>query len=192
MLPPNKGLKYPATEGICTSQEVKALLAACSKTPAGLRDKAIIATLYRTGLRCNEMANLERSDLSEANLTLRVRRGKGGKDRLVAIDMKTIGLINKSLRKFKSRFLFANSHGDSLNTSYIRHMLKRIATRAEIDHRVHAHGLRHSHAFDLANENVPLHMIKDQLGHSNVATTDRYINHINPKARLERIGGRIW
>jgi site-specific recombinase XerD len=56
--------------------------------------------------------------------------------------------------------------------------------------RVHPHGLRHTHAFELANENTPLHVIQQQLGHSNVGTTSRYIEHLNPKAVIDTIAKR--
>ena len=65
-------------------------------------------------------------------------------------------------------------------------------TKAGIDKRVHAHGLRHTHAFELATEGTPLHIIQCQLGHSSVATTDRYIKHLNPTAVVETMKARAW
>jgi integrase len=58
--------------------------------------------------------------------------------------------------------------------------------------RVHAHGLRHTHAFELATEGTPLHIIQAQLGHASVATTDRYIRHLNPAAVVEAMKSRVW
>ena len=58
--------------------------------------------------------------------------------------------------------------------------------------RVHPHGLRHTHAVQLANEGVPLHLIRDQLGHASLATTDAYLRRLAPAERLERIAGHTW
>ena len=64
--------------------------------------------------------------------------------------------------------------------------------KAGIERRVHPHALRHSFAFELASEGTPLHIIQCQLGHSSVATTDRYIRHLNPSAVVEAMKSRVW
>ena len=58
--------------------------------------------------------------------------------------------------------------------------------------RVHPHGLRHTHAAELAAENVPINVIQAQLGHSNAATTSRYINHIAPQQVISTMRQRTW
>ena len=79
-----------------------------------------------------------------------------------------------------------------LQPSYVRALLPRLARRAGIDRRVHAHGLRHTHAFELANEGHPLHVIQARLGHGSLAVTDRYIRHLAPQQVVETMGGRKW
>jgi integrase len=69
---------------------------------------------------------------------------------------------------------------------------RRGPTRAGIDKRVHAHGLRHTHAAELAEEGYPVNFIQDQLGHASLAVTDRYLRHIAPAARIEAIQRREW
>lgn len=64
--------------------------------------------------------------------------------------------------------------------------------RAGIDKRVHAHGLRHAHAVELVEDGVPIHHIRDQLGHSSLAVTDRYLRRIAPGARIEALRGQEW
>ena len=59
-------------------------------------------------------------------------------------------------------------------------MLRRRTLKAGIEQRVHAHGLRRSHAANMAAAGVPLNVIQRQLGHANVATTSRYIDHVQP------------
>jgi len=71
------------------------------------------------------------------------------------------------------RRLFCTLAGGPLDQSYVRLLLPRLAARAEIDKRVHAHRLRHTHAAELAEEGYPVNFIQDQLGHASLAVTDR-------------------
>ena len=75
---------------------------------------------------------------------------------------------------------------------YVRALLPRLARKAGIEKRVHAHGLRHTGAFELANEGYPLHVIQQQLGHSSLATTDRYIRHLTSTEVVEAMKKRQW
>ena len=88
--------------------------------------------------------------------------------------------------------VFCTLTGGNLQATYVRGLLKRLARKAGIEKRVHPHGLRHSHAFELAGEGVPLHVIQQQLGHSSLATTDRYIRHLNPLELIETMRSREW
>ena len=82
--------------------------------------------------------------------------------------------------------------GQPLEQAYIRTLLPRLAKKAGIEKRVHAHGLRHSHAVELATEGLPVHLIQQQLGHANVAVTSRYINHLAPTAVIDAMKARRW
>jgi integrase len=82
--------------------------------------------------------------------------------------------------------------GQPLEQAYIRALLPRLAKKAGIAKRVHAHGLRHSHAFELANERVPMHVIQQQLGHSNLSITSRYISHLGSSEVVEAMRNRTW
>ena len=88
--------------------------------------------------------------------------------------------------------VFCTLKGAPVKDSYIRALLPRLARKAGIEKRVHAHGLRHTHAFELAGEGVPLHVIQRQLGHSKLETTERYINHLNPAEVVEMAKRRVW
>ena len=70
--------------------------------------------------------------------------------------------------------------GKRVSAAYVRALLPRLARKAGIEKRVHAHGLRRTHAAELAREGVPLNVISRQLGHSNVSTTSRYLDHVAP------------
>ncbi len=74
----------------------------------------------------------------------------------------------------------------------VREMLLRLADRTGIEKRVHPHGLRHTMAYELLMEGVPIPIIQRQLGHTSLQTTDTYLSHIAPKQVLETITARSW
>jgi integrase len=82
--------------------------------------------------------------------------------------------------------------GEPIEPAYIRALLPRLARRAGITRRIHAHGFRHTHAFELAGEGIPIHVISEQLGHANISTTDNYIRHLAPQQVIETMRARSW
>jgi site-specific recombinase XerD len=87
---------------------------------------------------------------------------------------------------------FCTLDGNPMPAAYVRVMLKRLACRAGIDKRVHAHGLRHTHAAQFRAEGVDIAIISRQLGHSNISTTARYLDHLAPRAVIETMRNRAW
>ena len=75
---------------------------------------------------------------------------------------------------------------------YVRVLLKRLAVRVGIDKRVHAHGLRHTHAAQLRAEGVDIAIISRQLGHTSITTTARYLDHLAPRAVIKAMRRRSW
>ena len=197
MIPANKGLKLPAEP--LTPDEVKSLIRVCSKrAPTGVRNRALIVVLYRAGLRISEALSLLPKDLDAANSTIRVLHGKGDKARVVGLDAGAWALLQLWLERRTALGLngrqpvFCTLAGKPMKSGYVRMLLPRLARRAGIEKRCHPHGLRHTHAFELATEATPIHVIQAQLGHSSVATTDRYIRHLNPAAVVETMKARNW
>ena len=196
--PANKGRKYPAEP--LTPPEIKALLAACSRRAAtGLRNRALIATLYRGGLRISEALGVSLKDLDQEGCSLRVLKGKGHTSRLVGLDPGAWAILQLWLDKRESLGIsrqgpvFCTLAGKRLQTSYIRGLFARLGRRAGIERRCHPHALRHSHAAELATENVPLPVIAAQLGHASTATTDRYVRHLTASEVVTRIKQRpLW
>lgn len=82
--------------------------------------------------------------------------------------------------------------GQPVHSAYVRALLPRLARRAGIDKRVHAHGLRHTHAAELALEGKPMNLIQAQLGHASLATTSSYLAHIAPAQLIEAMRARTW
>jgi site-specific recombinase XerD len=199
--PPNYGRTFPPE--VLTPDEVRALIRACpARGPSGVRNRAIIAVLWRSGLRVGEAMALYPKDVDVAACTIRVLHGKGDKWRLIGVDPEAMAVLERWV-ECRRRLgvppraplfctIAANNLGHPVRTAYVRDMLKRVGRKAGIEKRVHPHGLRHTHAFELAQEGTPLHVIKAQLGHTSVATTERYIDHLAPVELIRAIQARSW
>jgi len=164
-----------------TSAEVSALLRQCSLTaPTGVRNRALISVLYRTGIRITEALDLRPSDVNAERNTIRVLHGKGDKVRTVGMDDGGMAMVQRWMDArarlgHRAGPLFCTLAGAPLSDSYVRTMLRRIGAKAGIEKRVHPHGLRHTHAVDMINEGVPMPTIQQQLGHEPLSTTDTYL-----------------
>lgn len=195
--PSNKGRRFPAE--LLSPEEVRALLRACSaRAPTGIRNRALIAVLYRGGLRISEALALYAKDVDQAVGTVTVLHGKGDQRRTVGMDPAAFALLERWLDKRRAlglsarRPVFCTLRGEAIDSSYVRRLLPRLAARAGIEKRVHAHGLRHAHAAELAAEGLPVNVVQQQLGHGSLATTDRYLRHIAPRERVEAMRARAW
>jgi integrase len=138
---------------------------ACSReSTTGVRNRVLIATLYRAGLRIAEALSLLPNDVDLDAGTIRVLHGKGDRSRTVGIDAGATDLIKMWLKVREGLSpgvgarLFCTRSGTPMNTSYVRQFLPRLARRVGIEKRVHPHGLRHTHAAELAAENVPINV----------------------------------
>ena len=184
---------------ILTEDEVASLVRANSKrAPTGVRNAALVAVMYRGGLRVSEALALRVKDFDTDKGTLRVLRGKGDKPRTVALDETAQALLQRWLDRRQSsglsrrQRLFSTLDGGPVSTAYIRQLLPRLARRAGIEKRVHPHGLRHSFAAGLMAEGVPVNVISAALGHSSVATTATYLAHIQPQEVIDTLRARSW
>jgi site-specific recombinase XerD len=186
-----------------TQSEVDQLLTAASTTStSGIRLRAVVGVLYGSGIRLGETLALRPTDVQTRDGVLRVREGKGGKFRTVGLDPRGGALLEVWLAR-RSRFglngrtpIFCTYEvgnvGAALDPRYVRQALVRLAAKAGLEKRVHPHGLRHSLAFDLAQQGTPMHVIQQQLGHASLAVTDRYVRHLMPTDVVEVMRGRRW
>lgn len=198
--PPNYGRRFPAE--ILTADEINRLMAACGRGLAGKRMRAMIVVMWRCGLRVAETVALETRDVDLDRGTVTVRHGKGDRRRVVGIDPTAGAVVERwaaarvalGVRRGAPLFCtFSKGYaGDPLGTPYVRERLHEVAARAQIDKRVHPHGLRHTYAVDLMREGVPLTMIQKLLGHGDLATTARYLDHLLPLEAVERARARVW
>ncbi|MDD5128228.1 MAG: site-specific tyrosine recombinase XerD [Candidatus Omnitrophica bacterium] len=158
----------------------------------GARDKAILETLYATGMRVSESTNLK---VNNVNLDIGFLRciGKGNKERVIPLGKKAINSINKYLefsrpyflKNKTSEFLFVNRSGNKLSRQSIWKLIKQYAKEAKIKKPIKVHTLRHSFATHLLERGADLRSVQEMLGHSNISTTQIY-THID-KERLKTI-----
>jgi integrase/recombinase XerD len=158
----------------------------------GIRDKAILETLYATGMRVSEAVNLK---LDNVNLDIGFLRciGKGNKERVIPMGAKAIASLNryleisrpKLLNKKESDILFLNRFGKKLSRQSFWKIIKKYARQARITKPIRPHILRHSFATHLLERGADLRSVQEMLGHSNISTTQIY-THIN-RERLKTI-----
>jgi site-specific recombinase XerD len=184
---------------LLTQREIESLLRCCSsRAPTGIRNRALIALTWRTGLRIGEVLALHEKDVDVHQGLVVVQHGKGDKRRVVGLDAGAMALLSRwiEVRRrrgiSRTRPVFCTLRGDELDQSYIRHLLPRLARKAGIAKRVHAHALRHSFAIELEREGAPLTTIRDLLGHSSAAVTDRYLRRVGAGEAVEFARRRAW
>ncbi|PLA37853.1 site-specific tyrosine recombinase XerD [Corynebacterium coyleae] len=179
--PPSAGEKLPDTLSI---GEVATLLDACpTEQPLGLRDKALLETLYATGARVSEVLDLSVDDATAAIDTegILTVTGKGSKQRLVPLGRHAQDAIEAYLVRGrpvfatgKSHALFLNRRGGALSRQSAWTVIKQAAERAGIDKEISPHTLRHSFATHLLEGGADVRSVQELLGHASVTTTQIY------------------
>lgn len=166
---------------VLTDEEVRALMDAYGQfTTTAIRNRAMIAVLYRSGLRISEALALLPKDIDFASGAIRVLHGKGDKARTVGIDSGVMEFVQR-WREVRMRWSVENWHpifctriGGQLGEGYIRRLFPELGLQAGIPKRVHPNGLRHTHAAQLRAEGIDVCIISKQLGHARIATKARY------------------
>ncbi|MBU4305015.1 MAG: tyrosine recombinase XerC [Candidatus Omnitrophica bacterium] len=149
------------------------------KDERGLRDKAILETLYSTGIRVSELVGLNIENIDFIGGIVRVF-GKGKKERLAPIGDKALRVIKSYLQKRStgkgaaSRALFLNKDGRRLTDRSVRNIVDKYIHIAGIQRNISPHGLRHSFATHLLNRGADLRSVQELLGHANLSTTQIY------------------
>ena len=195
---PTAGLERPRLEtrlprAVLTAREARRIVEAPrGRTPLRLRDRAILETLYATGIRASELIQLSPFDVDPADGVLRVVRGKGGKDRHVPLTRAAATAIEVYLAHGRpellatkrsasgiypakaSKRLFLSPRGGVLYRATLDKLVHRWAKHARIKKRVTAHVFRHSVATQLLKRGADIRHIQVLLGHASLATTERY------------------
>jgi integrase/recombinase XerD len=159
---------------------------------AGERDKTIVMLLYGGGLRVSELVSLKVNDLFVDEGFVKVK-GKGSKERLVPIGIKTINQVSYYVESYRNKFakpgsknyLILNQRGGSLSRVSVFNLIKKLATQAGIKKAISPHTLRHSFATTLIEAGANLRAVQQMLGHESITTTEIY-THLD-KAYLKTV-----
>jgi len=149
----------------------------------GARDRAILETLYSTGMRVSELVALNMDDIDFLGEVVHIR-GKGKKERIAPISSSTLQIIqhyiefrNKRAQNnanFDTKVLFVNKHGRRLSTRSVRRKMDKYLKMSGLDTAISPHTLRHSFATHMLNNGADLRSVQELLGHQSLSTTQIY------------------
>ena len=175
---------------ILTSKEVEALLSQPSANDIkGIRDKAMLEIIYATGIKVSELIGLNLNDLN-TQLSF-IRCGEGDKERFIPIYPLALKAINAYLEQSRKLLvgnsnenaLFVNIAGERMTRQGFWKILKAYADSANIKKTITPHTLRHSFAAHLLENGADIHDIQLILGHSDIASTQRYTQYLKDKMK---------
>lgn len=176
-----------------TEDDVVALLKAPDENqPLGLRDRAMLETLYATGLRVSELVNLKVSEVSVYDSVLRVT-GKGDKTRLVPLGEEAVDWIQRYIDEARPQILngqldnslFVTQRGSAMTRQSFWYIIKRYALIGGVRKPMSPHTLRHAFATHLLNHGADLRVVQMLLGHADISTTQIY-THV-ARERLKQL-----
>ena len=176
-----------------TEEDVEGLLAAPDVEQAlGLRDKAMLETLYASGLRVSELITLKLGQVSQDMGVVRVV-GKGSKERLVPLGEEALAWVRRYVKEARPRLLggrasddlFITARGSAMTRQMFWHLLRRHALKAGLRKPISPHTLRHAFATHLLNHGADLRVVQLLLGHSDISTTQIY-THV-ARERLKQL-----
>ena len=166
-----------------------------AETPLGVRDRAMLETLYATGLRVSELVGLRLTALNLNDGVLRVT-GKGNKDRLVPLGEEAVRWLQRYLADGRGALLagrlcdavFVTARGEGMTRQAFWYLIKRRARVAGIERALSPHTLRHAFATHLLNHGADLRVVQMLLGHSDISTTQIY-THV-ARERMKQLHAR--
>ena len=177
---PRVGRKLPDTLSI---EEINQLIGAIDLSkPEGERNKAMLETIYSSGLRVSELVNLKISNLFLDTGFLKIT-GKGDKERLVPIGSVAIKQINIykdnvrchiPVKKEHEDILFLNHRGSKLSRVMVFMIIKQLAVKINLQKKISPHTFRHSFATHLIEGGADLRAVQEMLGHESITTTEIY------------------
>ena len=176
---PKSGLFLPTT---LTVEETQQILDAPNELrPIEMRDKAMLYTLYATGMRISELISLNMHNVDLTRGSVQVI-GKGGKERLIPLTNDAIAMIKKYLSNARDKLskgkdhnnIFVSTHGKQISRHSFWHRIKAYLKKVDVKKEVHPHTLRHAFATHMLNNGADLRSVQLLLGHSDLAITQIY------------------
>jgi integrase/recombinase XerC len=184
---PRREKRLPA---VLTADDAQRLMNAHGKeTNDGTerRDRAVLETLYSTGIRAAELIGMNRDDISHDDRLVRIR-GKGRKERIVPIGRTALGAIDAYLGQNKegaeNPAVFTGRAGNRLTARTVQRILENRRKKLGLAQKASPHTLRHSFATHLLESGADLRAIQELLGHASLSTTQRY-THVNLDSLME-------
>jgi integrase/recombinase XerD len=184
-------LGRPLPKSLSEAQVEKLLQAPNPETPLGLRDRAMLETLYATGMRVTELVGLA---VQQANLQAGVVKviGKGNKERLVPLGEESVAALERYLAGARRALLngkttdalFPTARGAAMTRHAFWHNIKRYARLAGIESNLSPHTLRHAFATHLLNHGADLRVVQMLLGHADLSTTQIYTQVARERLKL--------
>jgi integrase/recombinase XerC len=182
---PARALRSPRTQrrlpAILPEDDVRRLIEIDDEipSPAALRDRAILETLYSSGLRVSELTGLDWRHIDDEVGMVLVRSGKGNKDRMVPIGEPALDALKAWRRAMPKAWeldgpVITNLRGGRLTTRAVENILARRIMQAGLGTSITPHGLRHCFATHMLDAGADLRSIQEMLGHASLATTQRY------------------
>ena len=172
-------LKLPET--LTKEERAKILTETDPGKPIGLRNLCILKLMANTGLRVSEALNIELADIEWNTGKLKVRQGKGKKDRFLWINNDDLNLLIKwrDMRFGDNDLLFTTKSGGPVYDVYMRQLMKRLRKKAGINKNIHPHTLRHTFATDLYRKTKDIMLVQKALGHADISTTMIYTHIVD-------------
>jgi integrase/recombinase XerD len=179
--PPKRPQRVPT---YLTDEDVRALI----RNAESLRDKVIIEMLAYTGVRVSELCHLRISDIDLTRKSIRIRSGKGDKDRIVLFKDNILTDLNLYIHEIKSQnpkaeFLFPTKKSKYISPISVERIIRKLAKSAGMDKKVTPHVLRHTFATSLLRNGADIRIIQVLLGHSSISTTQIYTHVDNNDLR---------
>ncbi len=177
---------------ILSFEEIERLLdAPDTSKESGMRDKAMLETMYATGLRVSELCSLPLSSINVQNRLIVVRHGKGNKQRTVPISPFALEWLETYIHDFRSlnkgkkkKEVFLNLRGEPISRNYFFMQVKKYAEQVGIEVSISPHTLRHCFATHLLENGAELRAVQEMLGHAHLSTTQIY-THVSTRRILE-------
>ncbi len=189
---PKIGRKLP---DVLTDEEINQMIDSIDLSkPEGLRNKAILETLYSCGLRVSELVNLRLSNLHFEQQFIKIS-GKGEKERLVPISRRAMDEIRKYIAGYRKKLkieksgeniLFLNRRGQKLSRVMIFTIIKELAAKMDLRKSISPHTFRHSFASSLVQGGADLRAVQEMLGHESILTTEIY-THLDKEYLKETV-----
>ncbi len=152
-----------------------------------LRDRAVLETLYSTGIRASELIGINRDDIDRHDRLIRIR-GKGRKERIVPVGMKALNAVDEYLmqrpKDSDAAAIFTGPSGKRLTARTVQRILENYGKKLGLPQKASPHTLRHSFATHMLESGADLRAIQELLGHASLSTTQRY-THVNLDSLME-------